>query len=305
MKNLNSKSADLVKSIARELMTCKVGTKIPTTPQLAAKFSVGFGTVDKAMSVLKETGAIKLQSKGQLGTLLLEKDMSALWVMTEQGPLVGSSPLPNTIEFQGLASGLIEMFMEQGITCSLTYKNGGTIRVKQLLGGQCDFVIMSHMSAVQVCAEHPHLRIVSIMENNSYYMDLIILRRKDVTSDITEWRIGFDPTSYDHITLSDEIFSGNEKTNVHYGNIPYLIADGVIDAAIWHSTQLVPTALIDILAVQQVETPRTENEKNMAAAFVVDGAREDIIALFEDQCDAGRIGKIQQEVITRKRSPAY
>ncbi|CAM3981517.1 hypothetical protein L1N85_05220 [Paenibacillus alkaliterrae] len=286
-------------------MKCKVGTKIPTTPNLASMFSVGFGTVDKAMNVLKETGAIKLQSKGQLGTLLLEKDMSALWAIMEQGSLVGSSPLPNTIEFEGLASGLIEMFIEQGITCSLTFKNGATIRVKQLLSGQCDFVIMSHLSAVQACAEHPHLRIVSMLDNNSYYIDLIILRRKDVISDMTEWRIGLDPTSYDHIALSDEIFSCNEKTNVHYGNIPYLIADGVIDAAVWHSTQLVPAALIDVLAVQQVETPRAESEKNMAAAFVVDGAKEEIIALFEDLCDAGRIRNIQQEVITRKRSPAY
>lgn len=286
-------------------MKCEVGTKIPTTPELAAIYSVGFGTVDRAMTALKETGAIKLQSKGQLGTLLLEKNTAALWDIIDHGPLVGSFPIPNTIEFEGLATGLIQMFMEKRVNCSLTFKNGASLRVKQLLDGQCDFVVMSYLSAVRSCREHPHLQPVAILNSNSYYIDLIILHRKDAVPDMKSWRIGLDPTSYDHIALSDDIFSDNEKINIHYGHIPYLIADGVIDAAVWHSTQLVPAALIDVLAVRRVEKLETGSEKSMAAAIVVNGERKEIVALFHELCDVGRIGGIQQEVISRKRSPAF
>ncbi|OPA73276.1 hypothetical protein BVG16_29805 [Paenibacillus selenitireducens] len=286
-------------------MKCEVNTKIPTTQELAAMFTGGFGTIDKAMNALKETGAIKLQSKGQLGTILLEKNMAALWSIIDQGALVGSFPLPNTIEFGGLATGLIEMFKEKQVVCNLTFKNGATLRLKQLLEHQCDFVVMSDLSAEQACSKYPNLRSICMMGNNSYYSDLIILRRKEVSPEMEKWRIGLDSTSNDHITLSDQVFSTNEKIDVHYGNIPYLIAEGKIDAAIWHSTQLVPTALIEILAVQKVDYSQAGSEKNMAAAIVIEEDRKEIAAMFDELCDVQLIERIQQEVISRKRSPAY
>ncbi|MFC5653823.1 YhfZ family protein [Paenibacillus solisilvae] len=286
-------------------MKCGVDTKIPTTPELAGMFSVGYGTVDKAMNALKETGAIKLQSKGQLGTILLEKNAAALWSIIDQGALVGSFPLPNTIEFEGLATGLIEMFAEKQVACNLSFKNGATLRVTQLLEHQCDFVVLSQLSAEQACEKFTNLRSVCIMGKNSYYSDLIILRRKEVTPDMVKWRIGLDPTSYDHIALSDQQFTTNEKISVHYGNIPYLIAEGIIDAAIWHSSQLVPAALIDVLAVQKVDNLQAASEKSIAAAIVINEERKEIIALFDELCDAEHIGSIQQKVISRERSPAY
>ncbi|UVI33200.1 YhfZ family protein [Paenibacillus spongiae] len=286
-------------------MKCEVGSKIPTTPELAGMFSVGFGTVDKAMNALKETGAIKLQSKGQLGTIMLEKNAAALWSIIDQGPLVGSLPLPKTIEYEGLATALIEMFNAKQVECNLTFKNGATLRVNQLLEQQCDFIMMSQLSAEQACEEYSNLRFISIEGDNSYYSDLIVLHRKDNSPDMEQWRIGLDPASYDHIALSDQLFSSNEKINIHYGNIPYLIADGIIDAAIWHSSQLVPTSLIEILAVKRVDQPQSNSDKSMAAAIVINKERKEIHALFDELCDVELIGKIQQEVITRKRSPIY
>jgi len=100
MKTLNSKISDLTKSIAKELLACQLGQKIPTTHELANKFSVGYGTIEKAMSALKEMEAVKVQPKGQMGTYLLEKNSAALWSIMDSGPIKGSLPLPNTLEFQ-------------------------------------------------------------------------------------------------------------------------------------------------------------------------------------------------------------
>jgi hypothetical protein len=305
MKKLNFKSAVLTKGIARELLKCNVNNKIPTTAELASMFSVGFGTVDKAMNTLKDTGAIRLQSKGQLGTILLEKSVAALWSIIDYGALVGSLPLPNTIEFEGLATGLLELFSENHVTCNLTYKNGAALRVKQLLEFKCDFAVLSYLAAVHALEEHPNLRSIFLLADNSYYSEFIIIIRKGALPEMGKWRIGLDRSSYDHIASSDELFSQNEKINVHYGNIPYLIADGAIDAAVWRSTQLVPAALIDLLMIQSVENLEVGSGKSMSAVIIANEDRKEVITFLEEICDAEKIGMIQQEVILRKRSPAY
>jgi hypothetical protein len=305
MKKSNFKSAVLAKGIARELFKCEVNNKIPTTAELAGMFSVGFGTVDKAMNALKDSGAIRLQSKGQLGTILLEKNVAALWSIVDYGALVGSLPLPNTIEFEGLATGLLELFSENHVTCNLTYKNGASLRVNQLLDNKCDFAMLSYLSAVRALEQHPNLRTICLLDDHSYYGDLIIIRRKGDLPEMGKWRIGLDRTSYDHIASSDELFAQNEKINVHYGNIPYLIAEGVIDAAVWHSTQLVPAALIDQLTIQSVENLEAGSGKSMSAVIIANENQKEVITILEEICDAKKIGMIQKEVISRKRSPAY
>jgi YhfZ C-terminal domain/Helix-turn-helix domain len=306
MKTLNSKISDITKKIARELTKYQIGMKIPTTPELAQKFSVGFGTIDKAMTALKEMEAIKLQPKGQRGTYLLEKDSAALWSIMDSGPIIGSLPLPNTLEFQGLASGLKESLREKKVECTFSIKNGSTLRINELLNHQCDFVLMSYQAAVSVCEKHKNLKIIGSLHAKSYYGDIIVLSRRDASKETSDWRIGVDETSLDHIAFTKDLFETNTKENVMYMHIPYLIADGVIDAAVWHSSQLVPTKLIEILTFRTVNYEEADDSINrMSGAIVVNTDREEIFSLLTELCDVDRILEIQKEVIARKRVPYY
>lgn len=306
MKKLNSKISDLTKKIAKELLKCKIGMKIPTTPELAHKFSVGFGTIDKAMTALKEMDAIKVQPKGQMGTYLLEKNSAALWSIMDSGPIIGSLPLPNTLEFQGLASGLKESLREEKVDCSFSIKNGATLRINELLNHQCDFVLLSNQAAVRVCEKHKNLKIIGLLDDKSYYGDIIVLCRKDASREVKDWRIGMDETSLDHIAFTDDLFEKNTKVNVMYMHIPYLIADGVIDAAVWHSSQLVPTKLIETLTFRAVDYEATELcMDSMAGAIVANTDHEEMFSLLTELCDIDRILEIQKEVIARKRIPNY
>jgi hypothetical protein len=304
MKTLNSKISDLTKKIARELLKCKIGMKIPTTPELAHKFSVGFGTIDKAMTALKEMDAIKVQPKGQMGTYLLEKNSAALWSIMDSGPIRGSIPIPNTLEFQGLATGLKESLREKKVDCSFSFKNGATLRVNELLNHQCDFVLLSYQAAVSVCEKHNDLKIIGTFHDKSYYGDIIILTRKNASKEVKDWRIGIDETSLDNIAFTNDLFEKNQKVKVMYMHIPYLIADGVIDAAVWHSSQLVPTKLIETLTFCPVDYDVTEKGiDSKAGAIVVNRDHEEMFSLLTELCDIDRILEIQKEVIARKRIP--
>lgn len=306
MKTLNSKISDLTKQIAKELLKCNVGQKIPTTSELAQKFSVGYGTIEKAMTALKEMGAIKVQPKGQMGTYLLEKNSAALWSIMGSGPIRGSLPLPNTLEFQGLASGLTEALREKKIDCSFSVKNGAKLRINELLNNQCDFALLSHQAAVWGCEKYENLEILGTFDDKSYYGDMIVLCRKDASNKVEEWKIGVDETSLDHIEFTNNLFEKNAKVKVMYMHSPYLIADGVIDAAVWHSSQLIPTMLIDTLTFRPVSYEGNNSGINsMAGAIIVNKDYGEIASLLTELCDLNRVLEIQKEVIARKRIPNY
>jgi len=293
MKTLNSKISDLTKSIAKELLACQPGQKIPTTHELANKFSVGYGTIEKAMSALKEMEAVKVQPKGQMGTYLLEKNSAALWSIMDSGPIKGSLPLPNTLEFQGLATGLTVSLKEKGVDCNFTVKNGAKLRINELVNNQCDFVICSHQAAAWGREMHANLMILGSFDDKSYYGDMIILCGKNAPADMKEWKIGVDETSLDHIEFTNTLFEGNTKVKVMYMHSPYLIADGVIDAAVWHSSQLIPTMLIDTLTFRHVDYEgKRQGINSMAGAILVNKDRGEVVSLLEELCDIGRILEI-------------
>ncbi|MBM7621198.1 hypothetical protein JOC95_003071 [Bacillus tianshenii] len=306
MKTLNSKISDLTKGIAGELLACQLGQKIPTTHELANKFSVGYGTIEKAMTALKEMEAVKVQPKGQMGTYLLEKNSAALWSIMDSGPIRGSLPLPNTLEFQGLATGLTVSLKEKNVDCSFSVKNGAKLRINELLNNQCDFVLCSHQAAVWGRGLYDNLMVLGSFDDKSYYGDMIILCGKNAPEDMSEWKVGVDETSLDHIEFTNTIFEKNKKVKVMYMHSPYLIADGVIDAAVWHSSQLVPTMLIDTLTFREVDYEgKRQGVNSMAGAILVNKDRGDVVSLLEELCDIERILEIQKEVIARKRSPYY
>lgn len=303
MKNLNSKSADFIKNIARELLFCEKGERIPTTTYLANKFSVGLGTVEKSLSVLKEGGIITLQPRGQMGTYLLEKKTAELWNIADYGPLVGILPLPNTREYEGLATGITEVFAQAGIMLSLTFKNGSKERVKSLLSQRCDFVVLSSDAAETVLNQHKELELAHTLSSYTYYSELVVMRRKQLDKDRAAWRVGVDQTSHDHIALTGQQFSANEKIDVHYVNIPYFIANGKIDAAVWHNKSLIPLDMIDFIDIEPIQD--LVSPKASAAAIVTHKDKPHVSFAFRELCETSRIEQIHQEVIARKRIPTY
>lgn len=61
----------------------------------------------KIQLILQENGAIKLESKGHLGTFLIAKNTAILLAFAGITSIVGVMPLPYSKRYEGFATGLI------------------------------------------------------------------------------------------------------------------------------------------------------------------------------------------------------
>lgn len=303
-----AKKEDLMTSkIACELLRLKEGDKIPTMPSLVKKYGVGFGTVDKALTNLKSTGVVELQSKGQVGTYLIKKDFKKLSLLSDSGPFVAQIPLPNAIEYEGLATGLTCAFKAAGLPFSLTFKNGAKSRLENLKNGRCDFTVVSGNSAK--CIDKEEFKVLRKLEQNTYYSSLYVLRRKDA-GDRNSWTVGVDSSSYDNIIFTNCEFPENEKKEFPYYNLPYAVANGSIDAAVIHSRSLLAVDYVDYLNMGAILLePLTHiealKEDASYASFVALKANSVVTELFEEVLDVKIINDVVRQIINRETVPSF
>ena len=65
--------------IAASLLAIEPGSRIPRVSDFATETSLGRGTIQGALRLLEEIGAIVLEARGHLGTFLVRTDRELLW----------------------------------------------------------------------------------------------------------------------------------------------------------------------------------------------------------------------------------
>ncbi len=292
----------ITRQLANEFLRNNEGDQIETMPMLAKKYSVGFGTIDKALNNLKTKGVIELHARGQMGTFLVKKDFLKLFELAGNGPFVGQLPLPNAIEFEGLATGFTEVFSNAGVPFALNFKNGASARLESLLNKRCDFIIVSESSAERIIANE-ETEIVAKLSPKTFYSNLYVIYRKDAEKR-DEWKIGVDHKSYDNMLFSEREFPSNQKINIPYYNFPYAIADGRIDAAVIHSRTFVAIDLINKLEFEPLIHKEVIGEVSRATIVTL---KENIPAceLFKNIIDVKKIEQIGKMVVDCKMVPSF
>src|SRR5918998_3621540 len=110
MSSLLEKTGLISREIARDLMPLDAGRKVKTTSEYARLLRAGQGTIQKAFRRLEDMQAIALDSRGHLGTYLAEKDLGRLWAISGMGIVTGVMPLPDSREYEGIATALAHLF---------------------------------------------------------------------------------------------------------------------------------------------------------------------------------------------------
>jgi hypothetical protein len=308
---LLGKSGLITREIARDLITVSPNERIKGTEEYAQQFRAGFGTVQKALFMLEGTGAIKLESRGHLGTFIVRSDLSLLWAISGLGTIVGIMPLPDSKEYEGIATALTDTFNEAGLPFNLIHLNGATRRIEQLQSGRADFVVLSHFAAEEACAKEPSLMLFRSCAPYSYYarQSLVVLTRSDIVSRDTIQRVGIDAASRDHAEITSREFQSDhvEFVQVPYHLIPELICNGQIDGAVWHRTtqRLGPTS--HSFGFLPLERGPVEEILEDLGRLAIVGQRHDQIlyALFEKCIDPAKLEQVQNDVIEGRRMPLY
>ena len=310
--DLMGKNGLLTREIARDLISLDLQGKVKTTSEYARLFRAGQGTVQKAFKTLEDMGAIDLDSRGHLGTYLVRRDLSRLWSVSGLGTVTGVMALPDSKEFEGIATALTDIFSIEDIPFNLLHLNGSRRRVEHLKAGRVDFVALSSFSANQACVEDSSLDTILTCPPNSYYArnSLTVLARGER---MDRWngvrRVGIDETSWDHTEITQLVFGSRhlEFVQTPYHLIPDLLAEEKIEAAIWHRTTRRVEAMSSALQLLPLQSDTAQRLSDDVSRLAIVGLKSDeaLRSLFEQIVDPHRIVQIQNEVIEGKKIPLF
>lgn len=244
-KKLMQKIGIMSINLSAELMQFNKYDRIPTIAELTERYNTARGTIQSALKLLQEYNAIKLESRGQLGTFI--KDINYLKLLQIAGikSLVGVMPLPYSKRYEGLATGIFNTLNDAGINVNLAFMRGSNFRLKALKDGRYNFAITSRLAAEYYIKHNENIQIATTFGVSSYVDEHVLLVSNDfdkIKDEKNIIKVGIDRSSIDQYYLTIEYF---KNLNVEYIELPYnqftnALKSKVIDVVIWNKDDIDP-----------------------------------------------------------------
>lgn len=294
-----SRSGRATAELARDLLTREVGDRLPTISEYARRLGVGNGSIDKSLRLLQDHGAIQIEARGHLGSFVQARDIAGLWSASGGSPFEAAVPRPTSLEFEGLVAGLLAAFARNRIPLTPLFISGSRRRLELLLDGRVQFTVVSEFAANQAMREHP-VTIAVRLSDESYYPagSILIITRSDLDHPQAAEKVAIDLSSHDHETLTRTQFGNRPIVDVPYSLIPDRVADGSVDAAVWHRTSRSALGGAAHLRFHPVDHPTTQDAlRRMARGVIVARADDrETLAVLAAVVDPAAVGVVQSEV---------
>lgn len=302
-ESISIKHQVLVRQLAAELILREPGQQLPTVSELAARFNVGYGTVQRALRTLETLGAVRLESRGHLGTYILEKDLRRLWEAAGTPTLLGGFPLPTTRRIQALATALQQEFRRVRVPTELVYLQGSRKRLGQLRQGRLDFIIVSRFAAERAWDNQHDVSIVYSFGTATYHNPEAL---RLVYRTLPPQRIGVDRRSCDHYWRTLELFPESEHLfiNLPYPSIPEALAREEIDAALWYIDAPPPFPWPETIHLSPV-LPSPLDDKISEACLVILATNVLLREFIIQQIDYETIQQSRVSVLSQERLPLF
>lgn len=294
--------------VALTILTTEIGARLPNIDQLRSSIGVGAGTVQKALQDMQQNGWVTLDPKPRQGTFLLSRRSGELWRTAGLPTLSVLLPLPNSWEFQGLATGLRSELERLEIPSTFLYGHGSEQRVAALQSGLAHIAIMSLGAAERWTTENSGITTHAALPPGSYYAsDSVLVMARAARHELgTDLKIGIDRLSVDHTLLTKAEFPDHHYVDVSYAQVPSALTRGIIDAAVWHRTALGLSLDDQGLIAWPLEQPtaRTLSEGINSAAIVVKANDEPTMGVLRE-LDVKRLLELQRGVVAGDVLPLY
>jgi len=181
---VRSRAGQVTAVLARDLLVRKPGDRLPTIADYARRFGAGNGSVDKALRVLHEHGAVQVEARGHLGSFIVRSNPGVLWTVSGGGPIVGALPRPNSIPFEGLVAGLVATFSRTGIPFTPLFVSGGRQRIASLALGRVHFIVLSEVAAARVGMDHQAESVCTLFPESFYPSESIVVLSRAELADL-------------------------------------------------------------------------------------------------------------------------
>jgi len=307
-KQLLSKNGRAIMLLSQEMFSYEVGDRIRTISEYVDLFQTSRGTVQSAMKFLQEKKCIQLESRGHLGTFIIEMNHKQLWEFSDFGVIMGAMPLPYSKRYEGLATGLYKAFEEKEIPFSLAFMRGANKRIEALNFGKYNFSILSKLAAETQIKTQQGLHIVHEFQPGSYVGNHVVVFRNDTFSRIEDgMRVGFDAASIDQSMLTEVECEGLDVAYVAtpYNQILQKLQINEIDAAIWNVDEIKEKNLDFHIQPLRKELARELDRKGTIATIVVSKDSMVIGRIMERLLELYAVEDIQKQVIEDKIMPVY
>lgn len=304
-KQLLSKNAIIINSLAKEFMTKEVGERINTIANYAEQYSLARGTVQSALNFLCESGAVSIDKRGHLGSYLAKIDYMKLLNMTDINFIVGVMPLPYTKRYEGLATGLYNSEFATTFSLNLAYMRGAINRLESLLQNRYDFAVMSKLAAKYYIEEGHDIDIVLSFGRNSFVFNhTLVFYNPEETKLRDGMKIGIDSTSIDHKLITLRLVEGVdvELLDMPYNSIKAKLFSGEIDAALMTVDEVKD---IKLNYNTGIVSGVVSNHENTEAVIVVKRTRKEIKKILEKFININSILEFQDKVLKNEITPNY
>ena len=291
--------------LSRYLLGLEEGDRLLLKKELAHISKTGVGTVQNALKKLEDLGAVKLVSRGHLGTFVEKLDKKLLWKHSMYSYVRGTMPLPYSSVLVGMATGIHNSFPEEGPMLRMSYIRGGRVRIQNLMDGLDDFTVCSLYSARNALKKYRDIRVFMEFDDNTYMGKPALLLRKGVRlSDGI--RIGIDKSSYDQELITRSVCRNYqvEFVKIQYNNLFYMMKHGDIDGGVW--------SLLDIGisefdgTIEPLRGNLVESGQGAGQAVILTSERSlPKMELVRFLLDKEKIEKTQRDVMDNKEIPNY
>lgn len=238
---------------------------LPPTKTLAAEASVGVGTMAKALTILQQSRAIKLQAIQRYGTTIEWVDYVKLWTLGKFRPLRGIFPMPLSLSIQALEYTLTKAIEGIGMAMVTSYREGAMRRLSVINDERsADFTIMSDYAANTLQVKHVRYR----FGPGSYYGHMGIYKLLPMRQRVIH-KVGVDEMSPDHKAMTLAEFPGAEVVSVPFRLLPRQIIRGEVDATVWYGGTAVPVEYINHLRSEPALSKQSVEIAQAAAVLVV------------------------------------
>jgi hypothetical protein len=298
--------------LAELVVTMSPGDRLPSVGDLQREFGVGTGTVSAAMGELQSSGAVEVDARQHRGSFLVGRDLGRLWEVMRWRPMLGVLPLPGSLEFEGLASGLRSELTRLGVPVALIYAHGSTQRYEMVVTERADFAVMSASASAFLSASssptRPATEVVIGLGPDSYYAtdSVVVIAGSERDQLPAHPRVGIDSASYDHTQLTHSEFHEGEFVDVRYGLLPAAVSAGMVDVAVWHRTSLGIGILDSRLTTWPLTQPAAQSlHGDLSHAVVVSLATNSLARAALADVDPALVEQTQRRVASGAALPLF
>ncbi|MBL1226548.1 GntR family transcriptional regulator YhfZ [Enterococcus sp. BWR-S5] len=292
--------------LASDLIQLKKGDKLPIVSEYQKKFDVSRGTIQNALNFLKEKQAIVCESRGHLGTFLVDINYTILQEYAVSESVLGTMPLPYSRLYEGFATGLYSSFEQQNIKLNMAYIRGSKERIRSICTETYRFAVVSRFAAQEAINQNEPIRIVSDFGEHTYLSQHILLFA-DVSKNQIEngMRVGIDYSSYDQQLLTQTLTEGHEIELVEMPG--HQLIHGLnqqrIDAGVWNYDEIVDKNYQN-MNYKFLET--SQIQEDMSAAVIICHKDDQAMqAILKNNLLKEEILLIQKQVTAGEMVPRY